>query len=72
MLKPSYHDAKCLKHLPSTGIEESYFYRQLSSRLSSEDKERLDDLLKRTFIAGYNAGEADENKRVLEDLKQFC
>jgi len=70
MLKQSYHDNKALKHLPETGIQDGYFYRQLSARLSSEDKERLDDMLKHTFIAGYSAGEADERKQIFADLKQ--
>ena len=71
MLKPSYHDNKALRHLTDVGIQDGYFYRQLTERLSIYDKERLDDLLKRTFIAGYSAGEADERKQILADLKKY-
>ena len=70
MLKPDYHNSKALRHLAEAGIEDGYYYRQLSQRLSREDRERLDNLLKYTFTFGYNAGEADERSKFLASLKQ--
>lgn len=71
MRKLSYHDNKALRHLTDVGIQDGYLYRQLSQRLSKEDMERLDDMLRHTFIAGYSAGEADERKQILADLKKY-
>ena len=70
MLKPDSHNSKALKHITEAGIEDGYYYRMFSQRLSREDKERFDNLLKYTFISGYNAGEADERNRFLVNLKQ--
>ena len=70
MLKPDYHDNKALKHLAEAGVEDGYYYRMFTQRLSREDRERFDNLLKYVFITGYNAGEADERNKFLASLKQ--
>ena len=71
MRKLSYHDKKALRHLTDVGIQDGYLYRQLSQRLSKEDMERLDDMLRHTFIAGYSAGEADERSEHLSIMEEF-
>ena len=71
MRKLSYHDKKALRHLTDVGIQDGYLYRQLFQRLSKEDMERLDDMLRHTFIAGYSAGEADERSERLSIMEEF-
>lgn len=71
MLKPDYHDNKALKHLAEAGVEDGYYYRLFTQRLSREDRERFDNLLKYVFITGYNAGEADERSEHLSIMEEF-